>query len=93
MSKSVPVAIVIAGLIIGGAEIASAWIQRPQYSLVSWGTGLAARIDVHSGQIDVCEPNPSTMGVSKIAKNTNLQTFGVICFNEQGQPARAPERQ
>jgi hypothetical protein len=81
MPKSVPIAIVIAGLIIGGANAASTWIQRPRYALVSDSVAIY-RIDVHSGQIVTCYPNPSTVGAAKIP---GLQTFGVVCLNEQGR--------
>jgi hypothetical protein len=82
MPKSVPIAIVIAGLIIGGAEIASAWIQRPRYALARLNsTAGLARIDVRSGRIDLCQPDRFT-GAGKVA---GVQTYGLICVNEQGE--------
>lgn len=84
MPKSVPIAIVVAGLVIGGAEIACAWIERPRYALVSDSVGIY-RIDVHSGQIVTCYPNPSTVGAAKDPGLHGLRTFGVVCLSEQGQ--------
>lgn len=84
MLKSVPFAIVTTGFIVGGAILGSAWIQRPRYSLVI-GSDMIARLDVHSGQIVTCYPNPATAGQAKNPELHGLQTFGVVCLNGQGQ--------
>jgi len=79
MSKSVPLAIVTAGLIIGAASVASAWIQRPRYAMAQFAPGAVGRMDVRSGQIDICQPSPdSTM------KLHGTDVFGLVCTNQRG---------
>lgn len=79
MQKSVPIAIVIAGLIIGGADIVGAWIQHPRYAL-GVISGAVVRMDVHSGEIDTYQPYPTAA-----AKIHDLPSFGMICLNEGGK--------
>ena len=77
--RSVPFAIVVAGVIIGAAILAGAWIESPRYAVSQLSSGAIARMDVHSGQIDICQPDVST-----ISQVNGMRIFGLICANELG---------
>jgi hypothetical protein len=54
MKMSIPVSIIVAGILIGGAILLSSYLFAPKYALVKNSSGVFMRINTRTGNSRVC---------------------------------------